>query len=136
VPPRLDIVEPLISPDHLRQDDIIPPPIELREHDQDALPQRPHDERDEHHTKAPQREGEEPRIGAHSKPGHGEEPRRPHRENTLPDAAMDGRLVAGDHGAGLTHSVAPPTRPISPNSTVPPPSSPARVKKPMLPARI
>src|SRR5713101_3796748 len=130
------VVKALIAPHQLRQADIIPALVPSREHKQRALPECPHHQRHEHHTKAPQRQGEEARIGTGGEPRHREEPRRPHGQDAFPDAPMDRGLIARNQWAGFTHSVPPPTRPMSPISTVPPPSSPARVKNPTLPARM
>src|SRR5713101_3678697 len=90
------IVKALIAPHELRQDDIIPALVPMREYEQRALSKCPYHERHKHHPKATQRQDEEASISTGGEPGHGEKPRRPHRQNTLPDATVDGGFIACD----------------------------------------
>src|SRR5262249_42715659 len=130
-----------VAPGDLRNPQIIPVFVPLRQHDEQALPHGPYDQGQERPPHADDREQEQRPIQTEHHPEGAPHARRPHALGSLPHPSQNRRLIPGNAPFAFPllphdHRVAPPTSPSSPMSVTPPPSSPALVKKPTLPARI
>src|SRR2546428_10589963 len=119
----------------MRQGQVVPQRVPLREQHQGTLPQRPADQGEQDPPQPQDGQEEECGIETPHEPDRGPDPGGAHGQNPFPNPSMDRGVKPLDVLAGGRHSVAPPTRPRSPKSTVPPPKSPAFVKNPILPAR-